>query len=167
MPAFRDRQRGFTLIELMITIAVVAVVVGFAMPQLGSMIRNGQMVSQGNSLLGGVQYARGEALARGQIVRMCGSSDGVSCDGEWGRGWVVFADEDADGSLDAGEVLRTDTSDTAIDSSTAGHFVFTHQGRRGGGLETLTIKRSDCGSEGSRTLSVTAGGRTSMNSGGC
>lgn len=151
----------------MVTIAVVAIVVGFALPQLGQMIRSNQMVSQGNSLLGGLQYARGEALARGMSVRMCGSSDGAACDGKWGVGWIVFADEDGDGALDAGETLRTYTADTAIDSSTSGHFAFTHQGWRGAGLETLTIKRSDCGSEGSRTLSVTTGGRTTLTAGGC
>ena len=154
----------------MVTLVVVAVVAGIAFPWMGQMIRNGQMTSQGNSLLGGMQYARGEALARGQAVTICGSSDGTSCDDKWGGGWIVFADGNADKNLDAGEdVLRTYNAGTSIDTATNARASFTRKGRldNAGNPLSIVIKRSDCGTEGSRTVSITAGGRIDLVSGGC
>jgi len=170
VPAFRNRQRGFTLVELMVTLAVVAVVAGLAFPWMGQTIRNGQMTSQGNSLLGGMQYARGESLARGQTVTICGSSDGVNCDDDWGGGWIVFVDADGDKTPNAAEdVLRTYTADSAIDTSTNVRPSFTRKGRldNAGNPLSVLIKRSDCGKEGSRTVSITSGGRIDLVSGGC
>ena len=56
---------GFTLIELMLTLALVAIVLGFGVPSMTQLIRSNQVINQTNSVLGGIQLARAEAVRRG------------------------------------------------------------------------------------------------------
>ncbi len=92
------RQTGLTLIELIITVAVFVVVVSTAGPALHKVLSNNRMVSQVNALLGDLNFARSEAIKRGERVTICQSSNQSSCTSgsNWHEGWIVV---DAAGTL--------------------------------------------------------------------
>jgi type IV fimbrial biogenesis protein FimT len=100
----KTRQNGFTLIELMITIVIVAVLLSLAGPSFVETIRTNRIQTNTDTLYTSLITARSEALKRNQHVAMCRSSDGATCasSGGWEQGWLMYADEDADNTLDAG-----------------------------------------------------------------
>ncbi|MDO9605691.1 MAG: GspH/FimT family pseudopilin [Hydrogenophaga sp.] len=102
-----------TLIELMVTIAIAAILAGLAAPSFKEMMANNQLKSHASSLLSSLLQARGEAIKRNGQVVLCKSATGSECTtaGGWQQGWVMFADADGDGVLDAGEsvIQRTET----------------------------------------------------------
>lgn len=105
-------NKGFTVIELMLTIAVLAVVVTFAIPSFQAMVMNNRLSSQVNEITSLVSFARSEASKRPDArVTLCPSNDGASCSGggAWEAGWIAMLDVDGDQTLDAGDgdrVLR-------------------------------------------------------------
>lgn len=100
-------QRGFTLIELMVTVAIIAVLAMVAAPSFNEAILSNKLASFSNSFVASTQLARSEAIKRNSTVRICRSGNGTSCatDGTWQQGWIVFHDADSDGSVDAGETV--------------------------------------------------------------
>lgn len=93
------RVRGFTLIEAMLAMALLAVLAGLAAPAL-TQLRHAQQVRVASiDLASAFVLAREEAITRRQAVLV------VSQDGEWSKGWRIFIDLDADGSHDDGEPL--------------------------------------------------------------
>jgi len=100
-------NKGITLIELMITIAIAAVLISLAAPNLTASIQNNRMSAQVNELHAALNVARSEAVKRNDNVSVCRSSNGTSCTGNWEDGWLVFVDADSDGSVDVGDdILR-------------------------------------------------------------
>lgn len=98
-------QRGFTIIELMVTIAVLAILAAIAAPSFTGLINDSRLSGAANELVGTLQFARAEALRRGRAVEVCRSSDGATCAGgaegtAW-EGWVVRMVFD-------GDVVRAD-----------------------------------------------------------
>lgn len=88
-----ERQRGFTLVELMITLVVLAIVIGLAAPSMLDLIRSNRIETASNELVSAFNYARVEAVKRGQRVSACPSTNGTSCSGTaWQNGWIVFVD---------------------------------------------------------------------------
>lgn len=88
---------GFTLIELMITLIVVAIVVAIAAPSFGQMIRENRAATQANNVLTSIHLARSEAINRNLQVTMRRNSDTNSL---WEEGWQIFTDWDSDAVFD-------------------------------------------------------------------
>ena len=103
------RQTGFTVTELMVVVAIVAILLGIGVPSYRYITNAYRMSAEVNGLLGDLQYARSEAIKEGQTVTTCVSADGTGCTGgtAWANGWIVFSDPNANATVDGGEtVLR-------------------------------------------------------------
>jgi len=99
--------KGFTVVEMMIALAVAGILVSFAVPAFNTSIQNNRMATQINELHTALSLARSEAIKRNTDTTVCRSSDGASCTGTWSDGWIVFVDDNFDGTVDAGEeILR-------------------------------------------------------------
>lgn len=98
------KEQAFTMIELMIVIAIMAVLLTIAAPSLQTMIRNNRITGQANELVVGLILGRSEAVKRGVPVTLCPSADGASCvaDGQWEQGWLVFSDIAGNGVVELG-----------------------------------------------------------------
>lgn len=102
------RSQGFTLIELVVALSVLAIIVAMAVPSFTSLINSNRLSTNANELVAAVQLAKMESLRRGMRVGVCESSNGTTCtDGDTWAQWITIADIDRDGDFDAAdEVLR-------------------------------------------------------------
>lgn len=91
-PLFLEiRAAGFTLIELMVTIAVMAILLGIAVPSFNNVTLGSQLASYANNLASSALLARSEAIKRNAPVTLCISSSGTACGtGAWEQGWIVI-----------------------------------------------------------------------------
>jgi type IV fimbrial biogenesis protein FimT len=103
------RQKGFTLTEMIVVSAIVAILLGIGVPSYRYITNSYRMSAEVNSLLGDMQYARAESVREGQFVTVCISrTPYTSCDGgstTWQEGWIVFSDPNGNGIVDAGEAI--------------------------------------------------------------
>ena len=111
------KSTGVTLIELMITISIAAILLAAGTPSFMKMLAKNKLEAQASDFVSGLNTARSEAVLRNVRVTMCRSSDGASCSGDWEDGWIVFDDAGANpGVVDAGEniILVNDGFDHAL-----------------------------------------------------
>lgn len=87
---------GVTLIELLVAIAIVAILLAVAFPSFEGSMRRNRLATTTNELLGSVSLARSEAIRNTRGGGICASADGVVCGGgDWNLGWLVWTDGDA------------------------------------------------------------------------
>jgi type IV fimbrial biogenesis protein FimT len=102
------RERGLTLIELMITLSIIAILVSLAGPPYRQFIQNNRLSGFASEMQRALWLARAEAMTRARRVTVCRSTDGSACStaaGTWTQGWMVFVDADSDGVRDADEQI--------------------------------------------------------------
>lgn len=92
----RHEHSGFTVIEMMITLSILAIILTVAVPAFGRFIAQQRVIATTNHLVTHLQFARGEAVKRNRPVTACPSSDGLNCTGgnRWEDGWIVYFDPD-------------------------------------------------------------------------
>ena len=127
------KYSGFTLVELMVVVAIAGMAMAFAIPAMGTFIKNERLVTQINTLVGHLAYARSEAVTRRQQIILCASNNMNTCNGaDWATGWILFIDADNSSTFNAGEqVLRAkatlEGSNTLI-SSTGTMIIYDNRG---------------------------------------
>ncbi len=96
-------SHGLTLIELMVTLAVFAIITVLAFPGFKLYQQNSNRVSQINDLVAVFNMARSEAVKRGLAVTVCASADQATCSNinDWTTGWIVFIDDNQNGAVEA------------------------------------------------------------------
>src|SRR5688572_23463403 len=89
------KDRGFTALEVLVVVAIAAVLVAMAAPSFSDLRRATSLGSSANQLLWGLHYARSTAISRNVAAAVCLSADGASCltsPGAAGSGWLIFLD---------------------------------------------------------------------------
>lgn len=104
--AHGGRGRGFTLLESLVTLAVVSVLIGLAVPGLAGLRQRQQLQAQAEALWNSLMLARAQALLHQQHVTVCAASGGL-CDAAagWHAGWLVFVDGNRNGQRESDERL--------------------------------------------------------------
>ncbi|MFN3786316.1 MAG: GspH/FimT family pseudopilin [Thiothrix sp.] len=95
MQTMQGRQTGVTLVELTVTLAVVAVLAAFAAPSIKAILESNRLTALNNQLVSSLNYARSEAVKRNYPVTMCvRNSAGTGCatSGGFENGWIIFVD---------------------------------------------------------------------------
>ena len=119
-------QTGFTLMELLMTIAIAAIVATIGIPSFQYVTNSNRVAGEVNGLLGDLQFARAEAIKEGQPVTVCMSKGGTTCDttgNAWQSGWIVYSNPTGTGTNTttpaSGSILRIRSTFTSTDTFTA------------------------------------------------
>lgn len=123
---------GFTLVEVLVTLVVLALLLVVGLPSLRDAIALNAVQSHIKSLNGALSAARSEAISRGIDVGVCSSSTQTSCSGsnDWSSGWIVFVDDGAgtgtkddatrNGSEEIIQVYKYDGSNAVVVNASSG-----------------------------------------------
>jgi len=172
------KQAGLTLIELMTTLTLVAIVMAMATPMFQNMMMRNRLTAHVNSMTATMNLAKSEAALRGTDVAVCARSTDTTCDvaGDWTNGWLVYVDPDADGVLAAAaDVVRVfgplneSANATAKDSGGSVETVFRFTTD---GLARIPVKyefehKSGSTSYGKRCFELLRGGSVIVSEVGC
>ncbi len=145
---------GFTLLEVMVTLAVGVVVLAVGVPAFNNMMSTNQAVGYANSLVGAIRLARSEAVKRADSVTICASNiDQTACSGNnWNNGWIVFSDNNDDAIYNAGETIHRvwsiptdERADLVFAAASPNAIRFISTGANSQDAQIrLTLRKSDC-----------------------
>ena len=169
------REGGFTLIELIVTLAVAAIVLSVGIPSFRGVIMDNRLVSQSNQFVTSVKMARSAAVRYQRPATVCSSANfdaavpTCSANNDWSNGWIVWVDKDRDALTDANEIISVFgpiNNASTLSSTTASSFTYDARGfaMTGGGDLTLCDSRT---SEMGRLIKVNSVGRTNVSRQGC
>ena len=93
-----QRERGYSLYELLITFMLTALVITLGLPSFSGTVARSRISTEINALFHATHLARKESVMRRQVVSICPSSDGLDCEPslDWSNGWLMFANHDRD-----------------------------------------------------------------------
>jgi type IV fimbrial biogenesis protein FimT len=140
----KKSEYGFTLIELMVTLAVAAIILGLGVPSLKEFISSNAMTSKANIFVADLNFTRSEAIKRGSRATICKSNNQTLCTtaGGWEQGWIVFVDINNSGTVEPDEILRVGEVFTGSltlrgNSNVVNQIIYSNTGRSEGSNGTL------------------------------
>lgn len=105
--ASKSKEKGFTLAELLMALAIGSILLSVAVPSYTNFVRNSRQTTAANELLSTLHFARQLAVTRNARITVCASSTGDACEANaWAAGWIAFGDEDGDRVVDAAETVE-------------------------------------------------------------
>ena len=163
------------MIELMVVIAIIAILTTIAAPSFKAMLQSNSMTSTVNGFLADTRYARSESIRRGGDVVMCRSDNpetstpicatGSGTNG-WVSGWIIYLDQNGNGTIESTELLRVQGPITSIDSitqtsgSARNELKYTATGRLTlTSMLSLQFGGGSFANEAQRTICLNVGGR--------
>jgi type IV fimbrial biogenesis protein FimT len=157
------RQKGFTLMELLFTIAVAAIILSVGVPGFMSFIDNNRAVTHTNDLVTALNLGRSEATRRGSTVIVCSSVGGTSCDGDedWSTGWVVRT-AGAGGQLLRSWPERSGGAGVIVEKNNLSQFQFLARGSVAGTAPSFEVRLDKCKGAQGRDVEVNGAGRVSV-----
>jgi type IV fimbrial biogenesis protein FimT len=87
---FCTYSRAFSLIELLTTLTLITLLASIALPSLAGLIERNRIYSLRDQLHAQIQHARASSVLHNRDVEVCGSSDGLHCDAQWQKGWILY-----------------------------------------------------------------------------
>ena len=153
----RNSKQGFTLVELVIGVAVAMILASIAAPNLQRIIQNNKMTALHNELLAVLSFKRSTAITRGTWINFCKSNPkSTGCDlskDSCDSGWIVFSDKNSNGIVDVGEKiigLKKDMPDTIRMTSSRQRILYNSEGYAIGftGKFTFCDSRGDSAKKG-------------------
>lgn len=163
------RTTGFTLIELMVTIAVLAILTALAFPSFQGTLRSNRIATTTNELLASISMARSEAIRSTQGGGVCSSTDGKACGGDWNSGWLVWTDSNGNEKLDGTEpVIRyVQPKARLLVSGSATLIAFDSRGRSASGKQDISLQPEGDIAEPARCLRISPAGQTHIEKSAC
>lgn len=160
-------QNGFTLVEAMVTLAVAAILLAWAVPSMQSFISRNQMSTEVNNFMASLYFARSEAVKRLRDVSLCPSTDGASCANstDWAQGWMMYVNMDGDNAFGSGDiVVQTNPSTPLGNTGNRNRITFNPKGSSNNGSFDFT---DSSGIAGPRCVTLSPAGRAYANVGSC
>jgi type IV fimbrial biogenesis protein FimT len=158
------QQKGVTLIELMITVSIVAIILAFVGPSIQSILIKNRIVAEINETSSLIQYARHHAIDEQAQVIVCPSKDYSVCSTDWNDSKIVFIDNDNNAIRGTTEELLVTigaTSKTSLMTNSTNIIKFAETGEANLATEILLCHKNGK-AEYARSLSLTLQGRVKM-----
>ena len=175
--AYSGKQSvGLTLIELMVTLALLVTVLAVGTPAFQKMMANNRSTSNANLMVSILRQARSEAVNRSEAVSICARANANNCGTDWSKGILVFTDKSGIGAYAPGSEEKINEwkafeGAITISSTPAGRYFvrFLPSGDRdeNNGADTLLIKFSNCTGKQDRTVHISNTGLTSVDQVSC
>lgn len=169
-----NKTKGFTLLELLITLAIVAIVVSVGVPSFRGIIMDNRLVTQTNQFVRSINLTRSAAVRYQRNAILCVSANynaavpSCSAGTDWSNGWIVWVDKNRDSVTDANEVVSVFAplaDSTTFTSLVVSRFSYSARGFLIAG-DDLSVCDSRSGETG-RLIRVNPTGRTHISTQGC
>lgn len=169
------RQKGFTLIELMVTLGIGAIILSVGVPSFRNLIMDNRLVTNANQLVASINVARSAAVRYQRNATVCASTNydaavpNCTASTDWSNGWIVWVDKDRDAATDAGEILAVFgplTNSLSLSSLGTAGFTYNARGFSLTGGDDLVLCDTRTAETG-RLIRVNAVGRTNVSRQAC
>lgn len=177
------KENAFTLMELMVVIAIGAILATIAVPSFINMMERNRVSAQARDVISAFNLARAEAITRGNTVSVCTSNNGTGCSGStnWANGWIVFSELSVppNSAVDGGNCNNVTTDDCIIRvwgatpgvslSGGADAIVTYMPDSRVAAVISVAVSPVNCaaGANKQKTVSISATGQVTVTEGSC